>query len=498
MKSNTNKNLYAFKTILVGLSAAQVIGTVHVYLANSSLYQAVQMIQQAGYLAVPNEQVWGSLQDFGTAFRGGLFFTLSLGAGLSIMTLLGAWTWDRVWGRRKAALLIYLSLWLLAIGAVNGNGISLMSTAYMGIVPPLVWAAALLWMPPPRKKADRMQRLARFAVPVLLILIFLPLAQKNIFLDIRDSILLRHPIGRKINTFYYDYTLYAAQAFKSLEQKTVRTSRLELVENESKRSAIEKIFLSHDYLVINGNGPVDLVVQAPGDKLIFTHQGQVILRTTLRRFAANPSSILQQYSRQTDRFGPLRLSAFAAMVIGAPLCLYIFLHGSFFLLLSLFMGQKSAGFTALLLCLLGGTAIALPLYAMKKPKIDAANLNTALESGRWLEQVAALRYLELNGLPNGRIMAAPQSLLKSPHIAVRYSYVRALGSSKSPAAGKILLTALDDPEINVVCMALYSLGRRGDGSVSNEILHRIKVSDKWYVQRYGYRALRALGWSQSR
>ena len=36
--------------------------------------------------------------------------------------------------------------------------------------------------------------------------------------------LLSNPIGSKIAGFYYDYTLYAAQAFKSLDQKTMRTS----------------------------------------------------------------------------------------------------------------------------------------------------------------------------------------------------------------------------------------------------------------------------------
>ena len=68
-----NRYLYVFMAVLVGLFVTQAIGTVQVYLSNISLHHSMQMVQKAGYLAVPNENVWPALQEFDSAFWGGLF-----------------------------------------------------------------------------------------------------------------------------------------------------------------------------------------------------------------------------------------------------------------------------------------------------------------------------------------------------------------------------------------------------------------------------------------
>jgi HEAT repeat protein len=47
-------------------------------------------------------------------------------------------------------------------------------------------------------------------------------------------------------------------------------------------------------------------------------------------------------------------------------------------------------------------------------------------------------------------------------------------------------------------MAFYALGQRGDRQAIQEILTRIETSKHWYNQWYAYRALRCLGWKQSR
>jgi HEAT repeat protein len=91
---------------------------------------------------------------------------------------------------------------------------------------------------------------------------------------------------------------------------------------------------------------------------------------------------------------------------------------------------------------------------------------------------------------------AYQGMLASPHIPERYWLVRALGVSKQPEAYEDLLTFLDDPHPNVVCMAFYALGRRGDKRAVSEIIKRIETSDHWYNQWYAYKALRRLGWRQ--
>ena len=88
-------------------------------------------------------------------------------------------------------------------------------------------------------------------------------------------------------------------------------------------------------------------------------------------------------------------------------------------------------------------------------------------------------------------------MLSSPYIPVRYWLVRVLGASRDPKNLKDLLRLMDDPSTNVVCMAYYSMGQRGNKSNIKDLLERIKRSDHWYEQWYAYKALRALGWKQT-
>jgi hypothetical protein len=82
-----NRCFYGARTLVLGLLTAQVIATIQVYLSNARLYRTLVAIGDAGYLAIPNQRIMNSLQELGPAFFGGLFFTLSVGAGLSLVCL---------------------------------------------------------------------------------------------------------------------------------------------------------------------------------------------------------------------------------------------------------------------------------------------------------------------------------------------------------------------------------------------------------------------------
>jgi hypothetical protein len=109
------KCFYTAKVILLGLVTAQVIATIHVHLSNAELFHTLVSIRNAGYLVVPNQRVMPSLLKLSPAFYGGLFFTLSAGAGLSLLTLAAAWIWDRLFFRKKILLLLFLIPWIALI-----------------------------------------------------------------------------------------------------------------------------------------------------------------------------------------------------------------------------------------------------------------------------------------------------------------------------------------------------------------------------------------------
>ena len=82
---------YPARALLLGLLVAQVIAAIQVYLSNLDLYRNLSLIKAAGYLTIPNQGTMPGLQDFAPAFLGGLFFTLSVGAGLTLLSIGAAW-----------------------------------------------------------------------------------------------------------------------------------------------------------------------------------------------------------------------------------------------------------------------------------------------------------------------------------------------------------------------------------------------------------------------
>jgi HEAT repeat protein len=129
--------------------------------------------------------------------------------------------------------------------------------------------------------------------------------------------------------------------------------------------------------------------------------------------------------------------------------------------------------------------------------ISAQNLLEALSSKHWQTRVAALKFIDEKGLEISRFKSYPD-LLASAHIAERYWLAKTLGNSENRATYDALINFLKDPSPNVVTMALYAIGKRGNRDVVDKILQLIETTDSWYIQWYAYKALRSIGWRQSK
>lgn len=129
--------------------------------------------------------------------------------------------------------------------------------------------------------------------------------------------------------------------------------------------------------------------------------------------------------------------------------------------------------------------------------VSGQNLSEALSSRHWQTRVAALKFIDENRLDVSQFKSYPE-LLASSHIAERYWLVKALRNSKNPATYADLLKFLNDPHPNVVTMALYAIGKRGNREVTKDILQLIAATDSWYIQWYAYKALRSTGWRQTK
>ncbi|MDY7032142.1 MAG: HEAT repeat domain-containing protein [Thermodesulfobacteriota bacterium] len=481
--------------IVSGLILAQVLSTVFVYLSNINLYHTMEILKNEGYLIVPNEHIMDHLHGFTPAFWGGLFFTLTLGSGLTLLSLLMGLIWMRLSKRKKIPIVILCFIQALCVLEVNRNGLSIVASLFFIIVPIGVFIIATQLLARNTGIKNKIYPLIHIIPLLILSVLWLSQASKDIFVDIRDNLLLSNSVGMNINSFYYEYTLYPAEAYKTLRQKRIKTCNLEEVGNPDVKKRLKRILVNFDYMEIKNNEYVDLQIIQQGGELILQNTGKTILSTSAEEFFENSGNILDSFSMMCDRYGFLRQAVYVSLLFGFPLLLYILIHISMSSVLSLLMNESISSYIVSVCGLIVGILMLLPIYRANNIELDINNLSTMLQSENKLERIASLKFIVRNRLEITEYKAYKKTM-KSSYVPETYWTVRALGSSRSPQVFDDLVGFLNSPHDNVVCMAYHALGKRGDRKAVDVILKRIKMSNHWYRQWYAYRALRNLGWKQ--
>ena len=490
-------HLYPFTVLLLGMIVTQVLATVHVYLSNTDLYNSLMAIKDAGYLTIPNKNVMDSLKSFGPAFYGGLFFTFTIGAGISFFALASAWIWDRFFYRNKYLLYLFLLLWLGCLLALNFHGFKLFVTLYFLMIPPAVFAVTTKSLSHLNKQSRRPNEIIHI-IPVIVLALFLSWQMDSrMFTDFRDILLLSNPVGSKINNFYYKYTLYPAEVFKSLDQKMLKTFRIGNKEKNASTPTLEQILINYDYIPIKSNFEVDLKVTPVDDDFIFENRGGPLLRISSKKFFTNPDRTIKEFAKKSDSYPFFRQVTFLSLLIAFPLAIYVIVQGLISFALSLFFSVRASSVIASALCFILCLILFFSFHLNRSRDVSTENIANALNSDRWQNRVAALKIIENKGLEVKQFQSYPR-LLTSPHIAERYWIVRTLANSRNPVTYRDLLSFLNDTHPNVFSMALYALGKRGNKQAINKIIPIIETSNDWYSQWYAYNALRALGWRQTK
>jgi Ca2+/Na+ antiporter len=484
------------KILIWGLLIAQLIATLHVYNSNNEFHSKLVSIKNAGYLTIPNCHIIERLPDFRVAFLGGLFFTFSIGAGISFLSLALAWTWDRMSSRKVILIYFFFLIWLGFLLAVNYNGYKILITLYFLIIPPVVFAIATNHMSYLNKKNKRSNETFHLIPVIILALLYGWQIDSRMFTDFRDLYLLSNPLGSKINEFYYRYTLYPAEILKSLDQKMLKTSTIESKDGVTKQR-LENIFLNHDYIPIKPNIETDLKLVSLKDEFILNYEDTPVLRISSKEFFANPDKAIKEFEKKTDSNNLLRMITFVSLLIGFPTAVYVIAHGSISLLVNFVVKPSKTSLIATGFCFAICIILMFAFQLSRGRDVSAQNLSEAMSSQNWRTRVAALKFIEEKGLEVSQFKNYPE-LLSSAQIAERYWLVRTLGNSKNPATYPDLLNFLNDVHPNIVTMTLYAIGKRGNRDTIDQIKQIIATSDHWYIQWYAYRALRSIGWRQTK
>ena len=186
---------------------------------------------------------------------------------------------------------------------------------------------------------------------------------------------------------------------------------------------------------------------------------------------------------------------FSLFFVGA-LVAYLCIYAPFYFISGFFLKSTPRAIKAGVLWPVAVLLVFLAFRAFPAEKLsDPGPLSRAMTSEHLHSRLRALKYIHGNRIDIATLPSY-QNMLKSLHVPERYWLAKALGGSRTPETGRFLHQLLDDPHFNVVCMALDSLGQRGNRADIRPILGRIETSDNWYEQWYAYQALRRLGWRQ--
>jgi Ca2+/Na+ antiporter len=482
--------------LLLGMILTQVLASVHVFFSNRELYDSMMAIKDAGYFTVPNSQVMGQLQKMGPAFFGGLFFTFSIGTGISFLSLALAWVWDRLFHRKALFLYLFFFLWMVFLAALNYDGFKLFVTLYFLLIPPVVFiisAKSISY----KDRQNRPSNEVIHMIPIILLAILLVgQIDSRMFTDFRDIYLFSNPVGFRINKFYYKYTLYPAEVFKSLNQKIIKTAIVESKTISSGRSP-ENILLKYDYIPVKHSVDADLKIISIGENYILKNQNRSVLRISAKNFFIDSHKAIRDFEQKGDSWALFRQIILFSLLTGFPLAIYVIFHGAIAILFGFFFRPKTSSLIASALCFSLCLALIFSFQLTRGQNVSDENLADSLNSDRWQNRVAALKYIDKTGMEIKQFQAYPE-LLKSQYIAERYWLARTLANSRDPATYRDLLFFLNDTHPNVKTMALYSLGKRGNKLAIGKIMQVIETSDDWYQQWYAYRALRSLGWRQTK
>lgn len=480
--------------MIIGVAASQFFFTAVVWTSNAQLSEKIFLLSAAGYLTAPNHLVAAGLQTWRPAFVGALFFSLTAGAGLCLVSFITTLAWRTLFCCRRLLLAVILAFWAALLYLVNADGANLWATAACLIIP-LVSAWITLGLISDNGKPSPWSALAFSLAGILVIIAFwAPRADGDAFLRIRDHLLLSNPVGEKITRFYYQYTLYPAEVFKSLDQKLLKTSAVH-VDDPDLMKKIEDKLRAEDYLPVDDAATVDLRVTKRDGRLVLAQNEQEVFESVMADFMADPEDVLQRFSKKTDNWRFFRKITFISLVIASPFLVYLLLQTAIFACLFPLRSIRMRMVLSTLICAGLGIGLSLPVGPAGVDAVTPGEIESSLKSSDRRQRIEALKTLSETRFD----MDAYPDLAAGAHkrsVPERYWLAKALAESRSPGTDEMLRKFLKDPHPNVVCMALFSLGSRKQKQAAEEMIHIIKTHDHWYVQWYAYRSLRRLGWIQ--
>ncbi|MCP4748577.1 MAG: hypothetical protein GY874_20945 [Desulfobacteraceae bacterium] len=499
-RSNLTDWLFSILPIITGLLGSQILGTLFVWQSNLHLKRSLEAVTDSGWLAIPTGTAAAGLTSLKNAIAAGLFYALSVGAGLTLLTWAVLKLHTRLSGKNRNPLIFMALIWLGLIVAVNLKGFTIYPSLFVVITPAVTALAHYFTKPETNHKRDKSAWWLPVVVLLLLTALWFTQISNNLFIIVRDHLLLSNSLGRSINGYYYRHTLHAAEAFKSFRQKFQKTCRLEIAKEDKNALRLKRLLTNRQILELTSSRadmPVDIQVKLTKNEIVLTPARGQPLVVDAKAFFKNPGSWFRRFSDQNDRLSIFRKIIFAGLLIGFPCLLYLAFYGFLSTIIRIWVYPDKTIKVTSCLCLIIGIALFVPVLGGVQADFPKHHIEKILHNSNWPEKVRALRQIENQKL---EIADYPsyKTLLKSGQVVERYWLARALAISRNANTYQDLSILTADSHPNVVCQAFYALSRRKNPIGIKIIQNKLTSTGHWYVQWYGYNAMKGLGWRQKK
>jgi hypothetical protein len=481
------KSYNTFFILLFGMALTQIISTIHLYCFFLNFKNSFELVKNSGYLLIPNSIVLNQLTSFKYVMCGGFFITITLGAFLTLITVFFVKLSDQL--NRKRAYLPVLIMQITTLILVNINGTNPIVSIYFIVIPSMVYLLTIRLIPKNRKVS--VAKILWHLIPVIiLVALFSTQYNRSMFHNIRDSVLLTNPIGRSINTFYYNYTLLPASLIKPIHKKILKTYKIEADDSILKRK-IKHLLVKYDFLEMNFQNDTDLTIKEKNYIIELYKGNNHVLKERANNFFINPGKTIRKFSRLTDKNYYFRSILLLSLLIGLPLAIYIIISSMIDILISLALRKES--YAGSLVCFLAGFTLFILVYNMNI-KVKETNLKDMLISNSWKERACALKYISYNNIEIDQFKNIKN--LSKDVTPVKYWFTIALGKSRTNRTASYILEMLDDNDLIIRCKAVEALGLLRKNRFIKVLKKKIHSSKHWYVQLNAYKALRRTGWNQ--
>jgi len=522
-KSAARVVLFLLLSTLLGILGGQLLGTVLVAASNHQLMTEQESIARLGYLAIPGRFLYQEMTAKSTYLAGGIFFALSIGLGCGFFWGLILWIFSLYRKRWHHYLRLLPIVIMSAVLIWQGRGTDNKVLIFLLLFPLTIYALSFPLLAKARIRLSDVGRYG-FLFVIFSILLWVTFRQLD-FIDIRDRILLPSRVGRQIDEFYYRYTLYPARLVQPLCYRLQNAIAIDHERFPRERLlAIQSALRAQDWFVVpsdlNGHLQAALSYSQAQDEILFywskeqpvknswMRQANPIYRISWQEFIKEPSKHLEKYSLAADTYLLLRTGCGIGLFFILPLAAAFFLFvGCIWLIRqALLLAEIKLGRlkeTALALGIILTLFLAINARFKVKSRLPESRFGLwqiarAREPG---DRIGALK--RLNDTLDAQSCRAHQediaNLARDKNPVVRRLAAKLLdklAGSEEEWAFSLLLSLLEDSNINVVYTAAESVSKYPGQRAKDLLLDILRTDRPWYLKMKVYCALKEKGWQQ--